>query len=248
MATDERPASERLRLTTEILVVLALGVLPHIASVLYGWANEDRTPVGRTVSYSLYGTARNLSILLPLLWIMYRSGRAWRYFGLVRFLPALDPAIAILVAVAVYGTSWCARWAVYLAAYAAPWTKYAIGLVSANATTMSGMRLPVTGIGAWAALVLYHLTNGAAEELVLRGYLLPRLRELTGRSVLAIALVSALAASYHLYQGSQAALGIFLSELFICWMYFKVPRVAAFALGHALYDLGLFLVWAYRAH
>jgi membrane protease YdiL (CAAX protease family) len=84
--------------------------------------------------------------------------------------------------------------------------------------------------------------NGAAEEFVLRGYLLTRIREATGSAIPAVAAVSALAAAYHLYQGSHSAAIVLAGQVVISAAYLRCPRLLPFAAAHGLYDLGI-AIW-----
>jgi membrane protease YdiL (CAAX protease family) len=239
-------ARARGMLIGEIVVVIALGILPHMSSYLYGWANESRPRTTRDAPYYVYGIARNIQIVLPLLWIMFRSGQPWRYFGLVRFDPRVDIPFGVLIAIAIYIVSMTVGYTFYFLELRFPALAHALDAVGDNAGAVKSMRAPVQGAATWTALALYMFANGIGEEFVLRGHLLTRMRELTGRTVLSITLVSALAAAYHLYQGSTAALVIFAGQIVICWVYVKVPRLWAFALGHGIYDLLLMVLWNLR--
>ena len=235
---DLLPA-ERRAIWTEIGVVISLGVLVHTLGVATSWMHA-RSPVHeRSVGYYLYAIGTTLQTILPLLWIMHRSGRPWSYFGIRRTDLRLDIPLSILIAVVIFAANYLARWIIYTAWYAAPWTNYFITFIEADQSAMSAIRTPPTSPAEWVAHIAYMLANGLSEELVLRAYLLVRIREVTGRPVLAALIVSALAAAYHLYQGSSAGLIIFGGQLAICATYFKVPRILPFARGHAFYDIVL---------
>src|ERR1043166_4744324 len=71
---------ERRHIWLEIGVVIALGVFPHILSLLAGAMRTPEPRPGRDWVFYAYAAARNIQIIAPLLWIMARSGRPWRYY------------------------------------------------------------------------------------------------------------------------------------------------------------------------
>jgi membrane protease YdiL (CAAX protease family) len=226
------------------VIVIALGILPHMSAYLYAWSNLDRPQMQHGASYYLYGIARNIQIVLPLVWIMFRSGKAWNYFGLVRFKPQIDIPVALLVVVGILVVHWTVGYGFRLLDFFFPAISAAFNAAGQDAVGLKAMHAPITDRATWIALTLYMFANGIGEEFVLRGYLLARIRELTGKPVLSVTLVSALAAAYHLYQGSTAALTIFAGQVVICLLYLKFPRVWAFAFGHGLYDLMVTVLWS----
>ncbi len=235
---DLLPA-ERRAIWMEIGVVISLGVFVHVLSVAAGWMHA-RSPVHeRSVGYYIYAVGTTLQTILPLLWIMHRSGRPWPYFGIRRPDLRLDIPLSLLITGGIFAASYLARWIIYGVWSVAPWTSSIIGFIEADHSAMIAIRAPPTSPAEWAAHITYMLANGLSEELVLRAYLLMRIREVTGRPVLAALIVSALAAAYHLYQGSSAGLIIFCGQIVMCALYLKVPRILPFALGHAFYDIAL---------
>jgi membrane protease YdiL (CAAX protease family) len=82
---------------------------------------------------------------------------------------------------------------------------------------------------------------GFVEELVMRGYLIPRFERLLGSSWKAVLVSTVLFASCHMYQGpvgviSAAITGLVLGIAF-CW----VRRLWPVALAHALLDFIAFI-------
>jgi hypothetical protein len=241
MTDPDLSPAERRAIIAEIVVVIALGVLPHLAGVvatrIEPMASTHTRPLGHII-YAIFGA---LQVVLPLLWIMHRSGRSWSYFGIRRFKPALDLALAPLIALLLAAVNWSAAFALYMLAYAVPFTGQIITIIQSDAPAVARVMAAPSGAPGWLALAMYMMANGASEELVLRGYLLARIHEVTGRPCVSIVLVSAMAAAYHLYQGSHATLIIFIGQTALGAAYLKIRRVLPFAIGHGLYDLMLHL-------
>jgi membrane protease YdiL (CAAX protease family) len=86
--------------------------------------------------------------------------------------------------------------------------------------------------------VIPALEAALVEEVIVLGYLVTRLRQLSWSPVAAIAGSSALRASYHLYQGwggflGNLAMGVLFSVLFLRWR-----RTWPFVVAHFLLDVG----------
>jgi membrane protease YdiL (CAAX protease family) len=233
------PPTFRREVVTEICVVIALGILHPVAGVVASRMGDGTGSTSRNVPRSLYSIVLAVQVIVPLLWIMQRSGRSWRFFGLPPFQWRLDVVIAPLLSLLLLSVSWAAGWAIYAIMWTVPRASELIMFVNPNERSMTAVHAFPSSATEWIAFAVYQAANGVAEELVLRGYLLTRIRELTERPMLSILLVSALAAAYHLYQGSYAGLVVFCGEIVLGIVYLKYPRVVPFAIGHALYDVFL---------
>jgi hypothetical protein len=90
--------------------------------------------------------------------------------------------------------------------------------------------VPVLGLSAMEAALV--------EEVIVLGYLVTRLRQLSWSPVASVAGSSLLRASYHLYQGwggflGNLAMGVLFSVLFLRW-----KRTWPFVIAHFLLDVG----------
>ena len=102
--------------------------------------------------------------------------------------------------------------------------------------------LPVPPLGHWwtiPALVLGAVAAGLVEEVVVLGYVVTRLRQLSWTPVQAIAASALLRGSYHLYQGwggfvGNLAMGALFGVLFLRWG----RRTWPFVVAHVLLDVG----------
>ncbi len=91
------------------------------------------------------------------------------------------------------------------------------------------------------------VANGWAEEVVVVGYLLTRLRQLGLRAPAALALSSLLRGGYHLYQGFGAGLGNVVMGAVFGYAWQRSGRLWPLVLAHALIDTVAFAGWAVLA-
>lgn len=102
--------------------------------------------------------------------------------------------------------------------------------------------VPTPPLGHWwtvPALVLNAVESGLVEEIVVLGYLVTRLQQLSWSPAAAIGASAILRGVYHLYQGwggfaGNLAMGALFGALFLRWGRRTWPFVAA----HALLDIG----------
>jgi uncharacterized protein len=101
--------------------------------------------------------------------------------------------------------------------------------------------VPAPPLGHWwtvPVLLLSALEAALVEEVIVLGYLVTRLRQLSWSPIGAVAGSSLLRASYHLYQGwggflGNLAMGLLFSVLFLRWR-----RTWPFVVAHFLLDVG----------
>jgi membrane protease YdiL (CAAX protease family) len=113
---------------------------------------------------------------------------------------------------------------------------HAIGMdltVVAEALPSVWWRIPV--------LILAALQNALLEEIVVLGYVVPRLAQIGLKPSLAVALAALLRGSYHLYQGlggffGNVAMGLVFGALYLRWR-----RISPMIVAHTLLDLFAFI-------
>ena len=101
--------------------------------------------------------------------------------------------------------------------------------------------VPVPPLGHWwtvPALVLNAVEAALVEEVIVLGYLITRLQQLSWSPGLAIGASALLRGSYHLYQGwggfaGNLAMGVVFGILFLRWG----RRTWPFVVAHALLDI-----------
>ncbi len=123
------------------------------------------------------------------------------------------------------------------------------GFAEREAAARSAVLLDLVGGTPVAAFVLAMIVTAAFEEVVFRGFLLPRLRLVTGSWGIAIAVSSMAFGAGHLYEGRVAilqttALGVFFSLAFL-----RRARLLPVVLAHATFNVAVFglLTWAQRS-
>jgi uncharacterized protein len=229
LAADPQPPPRALII--EILVVLAVGVLPDLTSAIC-WLGSDHA--GRP-SFGLDAVmliSRSISVVAVVLFIMWRSGEGWGHFGL-RPPRLIDP----LLAAGILGCAYLASWLLVLSIPGPLW----LGLAELDPPAESLFGSP-SGSAQYLLLGLMSLANGSAEQLVISAYLFTRLQRVlngTGKAIMVSAVVFA---SYHIYQGPLAALHIFIAGIVTVGAFAWLRRFWPVALAHALADFVAYTV------
>ncbi|HEY3258942.1 MAG TPA: CPBP family intramembrane glutamic endopeptidase [Pseudonocardiaceae bacterium] len=97
-------------------------------------------------------------------------------------------------------------------------------------------RLPV--------LVLAAAANAWAEELLMIGYLLTRLRQLGYGRYVALLIAAVLRGAYHLYQGLGGFVGNLVMGLLFGWLWQRTNRLWPLIIAHTLIDVVAFVGYA----
>ena len=183
------------------------------------------------LAYQALGVLRLTAwALLPLV-LLAHTGIGARAVGLVRDRPwrQLRWTLALTAVIGIPGL------ALYLGAVAAGFNLQ----VAASGLTETWWR-PIV-------LVLAAAGNGAAEEILVVGYLLIRLRQLGVPPAVALIGTALLRGSYHLYQGFGGGLGnLAMGILFALW-WMRTRRLWPLILAHTLLDVVAFLGYALLA-
>jgi membrane protease YdiL (CAAX protease family) len=236
VTTTEVPARPLLR--AEVLIVLAVSYgmagLYAFVDLLRGYlvvhqplsqqaavvAAPAAPQAWLDISYQVLDIASTLAPVFLVAYLLVRSGESMSTIGVDGSRPAED-----------------ARWSMALAAIVG-----GIGLGLLFAAKALGInRNIIVGSGAnrwWdvALLVGQAAKTAIGEEVIVCGYLLHRLRQLSWRDGQSLAVSSAVRGSYHLYQGwggfgANFALGLFFGRIFQ-----KRGRVLPFIIAHFIID------------
>ncbi|GAA3509515.1 CPBP family intramembrane metalloprotease [Dietzia aurantiaca] len=183
------------------------------------------------LAYQALGVLRLTAwALLPLV-LLAHTGVGARAVGLVRDRPwrQVRWGLALTAVIGIPGL------ALYLGAVAA-----GVNLqVSASGLTETWWR-PIV-------LVLAAAGNGAAEEILVVGYLLVRLRQIGVPPAVALIGTAVLRGSYHLYQGFGGGVGnLAMGIVFALW-WMRTRRLWPLILAHTLLDVFAFLGYALLA-
>ncbi len=228
VALGEAPSSPvRKRLLLELAVVAAVGIAPALAGALL--ASQRQHPVLGTPVDSLGLIVQSVEVIAVVLFVMAHAPDRWSAFGIVR-LRSSDWAWGFALLAAGFGGDqmiehvfWHLGW------WPARHAELAHGLSGAG----------------WVLLVLAVVGTSFAEELVMRGYLIPRLESLRFSSLSAVLISSALFGAYHIYQGYVAALAVTVTGLLAGALFVHTRRLWPVVIGHLLLDL---VAFALRIH
>lgn len=229
-------SNDRLVLTIELLVVIAIAVGPYLAGAIHAVVQRGSHQFASrelTSSMGFGGIVAALQILIPTAYLAWRSGDSWGVFGVVAIRPRVDAALSVAVAAAHFVLMVLAGWSIAIAAMFVPLLDDLIdgtGQAHASAGASSSPMSIVT-------FALWMLINGASEEFVMKGYLLPKLKQWGGSTAFALVVSALLFGSYHLYQGPVAAIIVAMVSVPLGWLYLKIGRIWPFMFGHALYDV-----------
>jgi membrane protease YdiL (CAAX protease family) len=224
------PPTDRRTLVEEVLVVLSLSVLARAA---YAILSLIEAPISGVVvaaadqssafARQLLGFVFGLAPAFLVIHLVRRSGEGVAVVGLRGAGLTRDAVrgVATAAAVGVVG------FAVYLAAVELGVNRFVV---------------PTPPLGHWwtiPALVLNAVQAGLVEEIVVLGYLVTRLQQLSWSAAAAVGASALLRAAYHLYQGwggfaGNLAMGLLFGFLFLRWG----RRTWPFVVAHTLLDIG----------
>lgn len=227
----------------ELAVVLALAWLPHLVTGIASlWVSRDMLSEGEfdeLVGDGAFDESRleldpdmflvselpmlatYLQVLLPLLYICWRSDLTWKKLGIVKptlwgllLLGPLLGAATLLVDAALVRlfepeTSWY--------------------YVSVPSTTFT-----------WTVFVVAMILNSFAEEFVWRGFVLQRLRQMSGSTTFALLISTFLFATYHVYQGFGNMWLVFISGLIWGVAVIGTKRIWPAVVAHTVFNITIF--------
>jgi membrane protease YdiL (CAAX protease family) len=223
------PADGR-TLAEEVLVVLWLSVLSRAAFAILSLIEAPISGVvvaaadqSNVLARQVLGFVFGLAPAFLVVHLVRRSGEGVAAVGLERDRPALDVARGALLFVVVG----IAGIGVYLAAVELGVNRFVV---------------PTPPLGHWwtiPALVLNAAEAGIVEEVIVLGYLVTRLQQLSWSPAAAVGASAVLRGSYHLYQGwggfvGNLGMGVVFGFLFLRWG----RRTWPFVIAHALLDIG----------
>lgn len=243
---DEPTAGQRRAIRIEIGVVLAVtfGLSAYTAlaslveAVLLGLSGQTVALNRRRSPIDLIDLALNLASVFQLiawgalgLYLLWRSGFGPDRIGLGRFRwrPDLLGGLWLAALIGLPGL------ALYVAGRA---LGIGVAVVPAELND-TWWRIPV--------LLAVAFANGWAEEIIVVGFLLTRLRQLRFGPYAAIVLSSLLRATYHLYQGFGAGLGNLAMGLVFGWVWQRTGRLWPLIIAHGLIDAVAFVGYALAA-
>jgi uncharacterized protein len=245
-APDEPTEAQRRALRIEIAVVLAVtfglsaytALLNLIEAVLLGLAGQIVALNPRRSPFDLIDLGLNLAGVFQLLawgalgvYLLWRSGFGPRQIGLGRpqWRPDLLGGLGLAALIGLPG----------LALYQVARILGMNASVEPAELYDTWWRIPV--------LLLVAFANGWAEEVIVVGFLITRLRQLRVSPAVAVIVSSLLRGVYHLYQGFGAGLGNLAMGLVFGYVYLRTGRLWPLIVAHALIDAVAFVGYALAA-
>jgi membrane protease YdiL (CAAX protease family) len=221
------PARRR-TLWIEVGVVLGLAFVPDLANAVVSWFEPPRRPELLVQTVSIMG--RSLRVAPAVLFVMWRSGDGWAEFGLTRPRPVRDALLGGLTLL----LAWAGAYAIVLGGGA---DLFGFRVVPERGRLFAGPE----GVGGWLLILATAAANGFAEELAMRGFLIPRLERLWGTSLGAVAVSAGLTASYHVYGGAWHVFWAGMFGLTAGAVFVATRRLWPVAFAHLLGDVLPFL-------
>lgn len=223
--------SRRKALWIELGVVLSLFWLPNLVNGLaYYFASPLRSPFRLPFDLTalLTGSTHLVGAIAAVLFIAWVSGDGLAAFG-IRRLPwwqVLSATLATFIAI-------------YLVMFSLEWSMHTLVPEFYKSERMAHMTLrPQYDYRSSPALVTVHFAfSSFAEELIMRAYLITRLRELTGKMWIGVFVSTALFAVYHIYQGQTAVVSVFGVGLALAVSFTASRSIWPAALAHWAIDI-----------
>lgn len=235
------PDRRGIRIEVAVMLAVTFGVsaliaVLHLADAVLSGLGSYRVRMNQNLSrYDLINLGLNLVSVGQLvawgglaLYLLWRSGIGPAAIGLGRLRPRADVlgGLGLAALIGVPGLL------LYLAARI-------LGLnaeVEPSALNNSWWRIPL--------LILAAFANGFAEEVVVVGYLITRLRQLGLGAPIAVAISSLLRGVYHLYQGFGAGLGNVAMGLVFGYVWCRTGRLWPLVIAHGVIDTVAFVGYA----
>ena len=207
--------SRRLRIC-ELALVVSVGFLGSTVSSLSDWWTGQRRPW--TQAGDLYGILYDVLAMSVLVYVLYRQGRSLKSIGFTVRVSDLFWGLAV----------W---FFTYVMSYAV------VSVLGEFSVSFSEDPVPRdVGWLTWLSVV----PGAAAEELIVRAYLMTEVAALTGRMGIAVLASVGFQTLYHLYQGTPEALAnagaFFVAAVF----YASTRRVTPLILAHVWHNFWVF--------
>lgn len=225
------PAPSKRELWLEVLAVCFIGVLPDLWNTLgFLIAHPAKSSLYAREAYILF---RSVQVSWLVLYLMARSKTPWSHFGIAAPRWVLD-TLAAFGATLIVRLCYSTYARVVMAAVP-------VEAVSRDTRALTELMVHPATSGQTMLLVIAALANGFAEELVMRGYLIPRFEDLFGSPARAVLLSAVLFASYHLYQGFYGAGSALVIGLVFGVLFCSMRRLWPLAAAHAFLNLSAML-------
>lgn len=220
----------------EIAAVLCIGVFPFLRTVLSPlWSRGSEILVeSRDIPNVISNIVYYLFVIVPIAWIMVRSGESAQRYGIRQWQWRIDSGIALVTAI-----TYCASLWVGMLIFTGLQTVFpnSVNFVS-NVLTIPGIMLQALPIvddqRAWPLGILSVILFTVIDELVYRSYLINRFRDVGIPAFAAVLISGLLFASCRLNQGFYYAFCIFFMGMAMGGLFLLTRRILPIVIGRAL--------------
>ncbi len=213
---SDNPILPRQEVWFELSAVMCIGFVPHLVTSLLPYDYSPADPYWVTATQRF---GHSLSSTFATLYIIHRSGERWRDFGFGA--PRVPDVVLGLILMIV---TW----------YFASVLQLAITQELMPTEVASG--LPVTSFDFFLMTIMY-VSSALSEEVIMRSYLITRLRHLIHRPWLSVVISSVLFASYHCYQGTEGLVNALFFGLVLGSVFAVYPRIWPLVICHTLTNI-----------
>lgn len=243
-APEDRPPPRTLRIEIAVVLAVTFGLSAYTAivnlaeAVILGLSGQSVELYRRRSPIDFIDLLLNLTFVLQLLawgalglYLLWRGGITPARIGLGRFRwrPDLLGGLGLAALIGLPGLG------LYVIG-----RMLGIGVeVVPSALTDTWWRIPV--------LLAVAFANGWAEEIIVVGFLMTRLRQLDFSPTRTLVLASLLRGAYHLYQGFGAGLGNIVMGLVFGYVWQRTGRLWPLIIAHGLIDAVAFVGYALLA-
>ena len=215
----------------DLTVVLLIAVVPNLIWVFMPY--QEVSEIMTFNSDMLNLLLGSVPVIAMCAYIILKSEKNFVWHGLVRFQPIRDLAVAIGLTV------------FYFVSWSVISTPVAM-LESLTQATSLGYVFPrFEGGLMWPLMLVAYIANSFAEEGSIRILAASRLEVLLSKPWLAIAIANALFASYHLYQGWLAMVGVFVFGISLSVAFKLTKSIWPLIIGHTIVNITVTLMDSY---
>jgi membrane protease YdiL (CAAX protease family) len=224
-----RPGASRRDLWLEVGAVLMIAVVPPLVAALESLVRRGPVSGGSPSGWSfLHSIESCFYVALPLLYILWRTGESLTTFGLAKPSVGIDLSLglgAFVLEKAVLSPLTAAVELALSPPKSASLTHAAAAAHHVPQSTASYVLMP------FAMLAI-----GFHEELIFRGYLIPRFERLLGGRLAALLASSALFAVSHFHYGVAGMLSVLPDGVLLGVVFLLTRRIWPCVVAHALWD------------
>ncbi len=205
----------------EVSAVLCLACVPWLFRALVA------VYTGKTAGYSfaidkLYMIVDAVQVSMPLLVIVALGRERWSQFGIVRPKWITDAILG------------CVIWFLGVLFYYYVMTLLPLSILKMPRPLQCADRLAPEGIPEYFLLFIACIVSGCAQELIFRGYLIPRFERLLRSTSIAVLVTTVLFAIFHVYQGAASMVGIAALGCVYAIAFCLLRRLWPLCVAHAL--------------